>query len=55
MYLQKWLSAWFLTVKVIVDKGRSKFLKISKGQKSETAIAHKIKQKYPVDTIYQNV
>ena len=26
IYLQKWLSAWLLTVKVIVDKGRAKFL-----------------------------
>ena len=28
---------------MIVDKGRSKFLQMSKGQKSETAMAHKSK------------
>ena len=32
-----------VAVKVIVDKGRPKFLLISKGQKSETAMAHKNK------------
>ena len=40
-----------LTVKLIVEKGRPKFLYISKGRKSETAMAHKNKmQKYPPDT-----
>ena len=39
------------TVKVIVDKGRPKFLYISKGRKSEAAMANKNKmQKYPSDT-----
>ena len=43
MYLWKWLSAWLLTVKMIVNKGRPQFLKISKETKSETAIPHKSK------------
>ena len=48
MYLWKWLSAWLLTVKMIVNKGRPQFLKISKEPKSETAIPHKSKtKKYP--------
>ena len=34
------VSLWLFTVKVIIDKGRPKFLLISKGQKSETAMAH---------------
>ena len=43
MYLWKWLSAWLLTVKMIVNKGRPQFLKISKEPKSEAAIPHKSK------------
>ena len=42
IYLEKWLSAWLLAVKVIIDKGRTKCLWISKGRKSET-MAHKNK------------
>ena len=39
--------------KVIVHKGRPKFLKISKGRKSETAMTPKNKaKKYPVDATY---
>ena len=41
---------------MILDKGRPKFLQISKGQKAARAMAHKSKlQKYPVDTTCQNV
>ena len=40
---------------MLVDKGRSKFLQMPKGQKSEIAMVHKNKtQKYPVDTTGQN-
>ena len=52
MYLRKCLSAWLLTLKVIVDKGRPKF----QGKKYETAMAYKNeKEKYTVDTTCQNV
>ena len=44
-----------MTIKMLVDKGRSKFLQMPKGQKSEIAMVHKNKtQKYPVDTTGQN-
>ena len=40
---------------MLVDKGRSKFLQMPKGQKSEIAMVHKNKtQKHPVDTTGQN-
>ena len=41
----KWLSAWLLSVKVMVDKGRPKFLYISKEQKSVLAMAHRLKRR----------
>ena len=41
---------------LLLDKGRPKFLQISKGQKSATVMAHKNKTyKYLVDTTRQNV
>ena len=41
---------------MIVDKGRPKFHKFPKGQKTETAMAHKNKTwKYPVDKTCHNV
>ena len=44
-----------LAVKAILDKGRTKCLRIPKGTKSETKRAHKNKmQKYPVNTTSQN-
>ena len=40
---------------MILDQGRAKSLRISKGRKSETTMAHKNKmQKYPVDATSQN-
>ena len=41
----KWLFAWLLSVKVMVDKGRPKFLYISKEQKSVLAMAHRVKRR----------
>ena len=50
------MSAWLLTVKVIVDKGRPKFLQIFKRRKSETAINDKNETwKYSVTATCQNV
>ena len=40
-YIIEMVIVWLFTVKVIVDKGRATFLKISKGRKSETAMTHK--------------
>ena len=55
-YIIEMVIVWLFTVKVIVDKGRATFLKISKGRKSETAMTHKDEtQKYLVDTTCQNV
>ena len=49
-------SAWLLAVKVVRDKGGPNFLYISKGRKSETAMADKNKTyKYPVDMTCQNM
>ena len=49
-------SAWLLAVKVVRDKGGPNFLYISKGRKSETAMADKNKTyKYPVDMKCQNM
>ena len=40
---------------MILDQGRAKSLRIFKGRKSETTMAHKNKmQKYPVDPTSQN-
>ena len=41
----KWLFEWLLSVKVMVDKGRPKFLYISKEQKSVLAMAHRLKRR----------
>ena len=45
-----------VVLKLTKDKGQPRFLYISKGRKSEIAMAHKNKtQKYPVDIMWQNV
>ena len=55
-YLKQINSAWLLAVKVVRDKGGPNFLYISKGRKSETAMADKNKTyKYPVDMTCQNM